>query len=108
MYGFPRHMNTKQDYLNMLKVDPEATRAALRTVFVARLAWLPKKKLADGENPKLTATKQIREIPVDALAGGEGQAERWLYEYKADPQSWFFALGFTAEEAETILQQGDA
>ena len=101
MRGFPKHLNTKQDYQNMLKSIQEETKEALRAVYDGRFTWQPVKKLKDNENPKQTDTKQIREIP----AMEEGQIERWLYEYKEDANAWFFKLGFSVEEAETILNQ---
>jgi hypothetical protein len=106
MYGFPQHLNTKQDYLNCLPGKPEETRAELRKVFDARMTWQPVRKLKDGESPKESATKKIMEIPVETMAGidmAEPQTERWLFEFKEDATAWFFRLGFTVEEAQEIL-----
>lgn len=108
MQGFPKHLNTKQDYLNTLTTMPDETRAALQAVFENRFSWQPVKKLKDSENPKQTATKEVREIPAMGPDMEERQTERWLYEYREDPNAWFFRLGFTVEEAENILNAQEA
>jgi hypothetical protein len=107
MNGFPRHLNTKQDYLNCLKTMPEQTRQALREVYDARMAWMPVRKLSEGESPKLNAKKKIVDVPVDngmsITPDAEQVTERWLYEYQENQDSWFFYLGFTKAEAEAII-----
>lgn len=104
MIGFPKHLNTKQDYLNLLPVMPEETKAALQKVFEGRFSWMPTKKLKASENPKETEVKKIVELPVENLdPEAEPQVERWLYELKEDENAWFFRLGFTVQEAQSIL-----
>ena len=103
MRGFPKHLNTKQDYLNLLATMPEETKAALKQELDGRFAWQAVKKLGET-TPKLKANQEIRELQAEGLdPGAEPQLERWLFELKDDPAAWFYRLGFTVEEAEAII-----
>ena len=104
MRGFPKHLNTKQDYLNLLATMPEETKAALKKELDGRFTWQPVKKLGDTSNPKLKDNQEIRELQADGLEpDAEPKIERWLFELKDDPAAWFYRLGFTVEEAEVII-----
>lgn len=108
MRGFPRHLNTKQDYLHCLATMPEETKAALRDLLAARFVMGPVRKLAADETATADEGREVREVNLSASETGTGadQAapERWLFEPREDENAWLFRLGFTVEEVENLIK----
>lgn len=99
MRGFPKHLNCKQDYLNMLDEYPELTRAALQQLLNEADGWVLTGKLAEEETGVSDDTHEVREVLDD-----EGNvAERYQFEYTVDPGSKLVRLGFDKEEVEGMI-----
>ncbi len=103
MRDFPKHLNTKQDYFNLLTEFPEKTKEALQNLLDNRFMWFVVKELADGEvipegdNYKVEKSKQY---------DNETQTEvekKVLYEYKEDSNAELYRLGFTIEEIQNLI-----
>ena len=91
MRGFPKYLNTKQDYLNCLTDYPKEIKAALQELLDGRFIWR-----ATGiiENEGLTDdTHRV----VDT---GEEKIQEELIE---DERAEIFRLGFTVKEVEEML-----
>lgn len=98
MRGFPKHMNTKQDYLNLKDKFPEETRAALQRLLDERIQWLDVGVLAKGEAGLEDKTHKI--IEVELMEGG---TERHQINYMKDPNARLYKLGVTVKEAENLI-----
>lgn len=97
MRDFPKHLNTKQDYLNLLKDFPEQTKKALQGLLENRFEWFVVRKLDEGEVIADSETLKI----VESKEGEE--VKKYLYEYKEDSNANLFRLGFTIDEVKTLV-----
>ena len=106
MRGFPKHLNTKQDYLHCLAAMPEETKAALRDLLSARFVMGPVRKLAADETAIVAEGQEVREVSLSASGTDADQAapERWLFGPREDENAWLFRLGFTVEEVENLIK----
>lgn len=93
MRGFPKHLNSKQDYLNCLTEFPQETKAELQRLLDNRFAWVDTAVLEDEEAGIVDDTHQV--IETD-----EGRIQRELIE---DTHSELFRLGFTVAEIQEML-----
>jgi len=98
MRGFPKHLNTKQDFINLKTQYPAETKAALQTLLDDRMQWL---KTADLDESDPGLEDETHKIVIDT---DESDNEiRYQYEYMEDPAARIFHLGFTVEEAEAMI-----
>lgn len=94
MIGFPKVLNTKKDYLNVLTDYPTETKTRLENLLNDRFIWVDKGEVKAGEFPIEDDTHRI-------VIDNEGkQCQLELIE---DTNALMFRLGFTVEEIETIL-----
>jgi hypothetical protein len=99
MKGFPKHLNTKQDYLNLLPLFPEQTKAELQRLLDERIGWVTTSRLNDGDEGLTDETHR-----VDALEDDTGTVtERYQVQYMEDPAAELFRVGFTVEEVEGLI-----
>ncbi len=100
MRGYPKHLNTKQDVINLLQTEyADRVRGVVRKLYDERQAWIMSEKLDGADSGITDDTHRIEEITNE-----EGIiTERYQYEYKTDPSCRLYALGFTEEEAEEII-----
>lgn len=102
MRGFPKHLNSKQDYLYVIQeFPPEQWLPRLQSLLYERFAWLPTGKLADGDNGVTDDTHRVIEMHDET---GQVVVERVQEHYIEDPNATIFRLGFTVEEVQAILQ----
>jgi hypothetical protein len=103
MRGFPRHLNTKVDYLHVRAEFPaDQWQPKFQLLLDGRFAWLPVGPLADGDAGVADSTHRVVEH-----ADGQGQiVERVQEEWREDPNATIFRLGFTVAEVEALLQTG--
>ena len=120
MKGFPKYFNIKQDVLNTLAVYPKETKDYLKNLIDERFNWLPTeivkqdfvsdgkaasfdsaKKLTKGDKETIDATHRVTELKDDKT---QEITERYQEEYKEDPNCKLFRLGFTVEEAQTLIK----
>lgn len=93
MRGFPKFLNTKQDYLNCLTMFPEETKKALQTLLDNRFNWFDV-AIIEEDVTELAVNQRIIET----------DGEKMLQEEKEDPNARIFLLGFTVEEVEELIK----
>ena len=99
MRGFPSYLNCKQDFYNLIGDYPAETRAYLQSLMGGRFSWVTIKTLAEGEAGETSET--LRVIDQDLPDGGQ---ERLQQELREDPNTRFFLVGWTVEEANQMLE----
>ena len=100
MRGFPKHLNTKHDILNLKDDYPEQTKAAVQRLLEDRIQWLNIGPIAELKTGIEDKTHKI--IETEDIKGG---AERYQLELKEDPDARLYRLGFTVEEAEKLISE---
>ncbi|WP_208441945.1 hypothetical protein [Bartonella raoultii] len=106
MIDYPEHLNSKQDYLNMLSFDKEETVRRLKDLLETRFYWVFVKELSDGEEGieddrhKVCLTTQM---PSDLK--GNFVAKRCQYELQESEYAPLFHLGFSVEEVEQLIKE---
>ncbi len=92
-------LNTRTDVEVYLEKYPEEAALFLRKTLAESKGWVLVGKLADGEPDVAEASRKSMKVFDEAGAS----KERYLYEYKEDPGSKLFRLGFSVKEVEVIL-----
>lgn len=87
------NLNTKQDYLNYLTVQPEATKKELQLLLNTRFVWKTTAILAAGAAGITDDTHRVV---------GE-EPERHQQIYVEDENAKIFRIGFTVAEVEEII-----
>ncbi|WP_144756097.1 hypothetical protein [Bartonella saheliensis] len=106
MIEYPEHLNSKQDYLNMLSFDKRETVRRLEGLLETRFYWIFVKELSDGEEGVEDETHRVyisQEIPFDLE--GELVAKRYQYELQESEYAPLFRLGFSVEEVEQLIKE---
>lgn len=103
MRGFPKHLNTKQDYFNVKAEYPEETKNALQTLLDTRFGWFKVKELEDGET--VPAGDNYRVVEEKNGMGEDATAVNVLQEYKEDANADIFRLDFTVNEVNELISQ---
>lgn len=88
------NLNTKQDYLNFLTVQPEATKKELQLLLKTRFVWKITGILAANAAGVIDDTHRVT---------GE-EPERLQQELVEDENAKIFRIGFTVAEVEEILK----
>lgn len=99
MKGFPRHLNTKQDYVNLLPTYPERTRAELQRLLDERIAWVTTERLADEDEGLTDETHRVNTIEDD----NGNVVERYQEQYMENPAAEIFRVGFSVAEVEDLI-----
>lgn len=106
MIDYPEHLNTKQDYLNMLSFDKVETVRRLETLLSTRFYWVFVKELSEGEEGIEDDTHKVcltTETPVDL--DGTSIAKRCQYELQESEYAPLFQLGFRVDEVEQLIKE---
>ncbi|WP_254475211.1 hypothetical protein [Bartonella sp. B1098] len=106
MIDYPEHLNTKQDYLNMLEFDREETVKRLEQLLSTRFYWVFIKELSEGEEGVEDDTHKvalITEMPSDL--NGDFVKKRCQYELQESEYAPLFQLGFRVEEVEQLIKE---
>ncbi|WP_345115648.1 hypothetical protein [Bartonella jaculi] len=106
MIEYPEHLNTKQDYLNMLAYDRVETLRRLEQLLETRFYWVPIKELGEREEGIEDERHKVfvtQEMPVDLE--GEFIEKRYQYELQESEYAPLFRLGFSVEEVEGLIQE---
>lgn len=104
MKGYPKHLNNKQDYLNMLGIDKEETVKRLQNLLDERFSWFQGEKLADGDEGIEDSTHKVV-VQQERVENAEEEIEvRYQYELKEDENSTLFRLGFTVAEVKKLMK----
>lgn len=94
MRGFPKYLNTKQDYLNCLEEFPTETKEELKRLLASRFVWKDTAVLASEEAGVQDDTHRI-------IKSEDGNIQQELVE---DDRSELIRVGFTVEEIEELLK----
>ena len=92
MRGFPKHFETKQDYLNSMELYPEETKKALRSLYADRYTWVVIKELKSRSE----GIEDAFHIISECIEKGEIKIKQ--LEAQEDPNARYLRLGFTKEE----------
>lgn len=92
MKGFPKVLNSKQDYFNCLPAYPNETKEALKALLDNRFSWFDVAVLADGVSGITDSTHRVI-----------GDSEKIQQELREDENALIFKLGFTVQEVEGLL-----
>lgn len=99
MIGYPKHLNSKFDYLYVKDHFPkEKWQPDFQTLLDDRMQWLSVSKLvarADGLNDETHEVRMVEGI-------NDNPEEYYQYEYKEDENCKLFRLGFTVKEVEEL------
>lgn len=87
-------LNTKQDYLNFLTVQPEATKKELQLLLDTRYTWQTTAILASGDDGVTDDTHRVI---------GE-EPEKMQQILVEDENAKMFRIGFTVTEIKEILK----
>jgi hypothetical protein len=100
--GFPKHLNTKQDYLYIKEHFPEEQwLPEFQRLMDDRMAWLNIGQLASEGDGIVDETHRV------VTVGGEEEGvpvQYYQYEYKEDSNCKLFRLGFTVAEVEEVIK----
>ncbi|UNE55373.1 hypothetical protein [Bartonella machadoae] len=105
MREYPEHLNSKEDYLNMLDYDRDETVRRLKVLLQTRFYWVRVKELGEGEEgleDERHKIETVTEMPVD-LEGAVVE-KRYLYELQEDEYSFLSSVGFSVEEVEQLIR----
>ena len=90
-------LNTKQDYINCLQMNPVAGKQELQYLLNSRFAWF-NTRVMDEKDISLVEDETHRFIEED---------DGFLYqEYLEDSNSKLFMIGFTVAEVEGLINEG--
>ncbi|WP_144755056.1 hypothetical protein [Bartonella saheliensis] len=106
MIDYPEHLNSKQDYLNMLSFNKEETVRRLKDLLETRFYWVLVKELSEGEEGIEDDTHKVcvtTSIPFDQ--DGEFVEKRCQYELQESEYARLFHLGFSVEEVEQLIKE---
>ncbi len=92
MRGFPKHFNSKQDFMNCLELFPEETKAELQRLLDDRFVWV--------DTAILNGTAGVVDSTHRVIESDDGLIQQ---ELKEDTNAKLFRLGFTVSEVEEIL-----
>jgi hypothetical protein len=92
MRGFPKHLNSKQDFQNCLAEYPEETKAEIKRLLENRFIWQD------------VAIVDDEECCDDTHRVVETDDEKIQQELVEDKNAELFRLGFTVEEAEELIK----
>jgi len=100
MKGFPRHINTKQDVLNLIDDYPEQTKSFLQSLVDSKMAWHPTGTLADGDDGTTDSTHKVDEVTDE----NDVVTSRTQCELVEDSNGPIFRMGFASvAEAEELI-----
>lgn len=97
MKGFPKHLNTRDDYLFVKDNFEYAMYSKVfQDLLDSEYDWFFVRQLDTDDNPVLTNNQKIE------ISTGETET-RSLYEYRVNPTCKLLQIGFTHEEVVAIL-----
>ena len=91
MNGYPKHINSKEDILNLKADYPIETKKFLEGLIEASNDWIVVKELEDGEVGIEDNTHKVVENKTDDVV-----TSRYQFEYMEDSNAYLFKLGFTS------------
>ncbi|WP_375623300.1 hypothetical protein [Bartonella sp. TT119HLJHH] len=106
MIDYPEHLNSKEDYMNMLSFDKAETVRRLGNLLATRFYWVFVKELGEGEEEIEDDTHKVcltTSMPFDS--NGDFVEKRCQYELQESEYAPLFQLGFRVEEVEQQIKE---
>lgn len=106
MIDYPEHLNSKEDYLNMLSFDKAETVRRLEELLKTRFYWILVKELCDGDDGVEDESHRVyvsQDVPFDLE--GDFVEKRYQYELQESEYAPLFHLGFSVEEVEQLIRE---
>lgn len=94
MRGFPKHLNTKDDYMNCLTEFPTETKAELQRLLDSRYVWQDEQIIEASRDVAIKEDQRI--IEEDGIKIIQKKIE--------DSNAEIFELGFTVAEVEDLIK----
>ena len=91
MNGYPKHINSKEDIMNIITDYPIETKKFLEGLVESSSDWLVQSELKDNEVGIEDSTHKVVENKTDDIV-----TSRYQFEYKEDSNAYLFKLGFTS------------
>ncbi len=99
MNGYPKHINSKEDIMNIITDYPIETKKFLEGLVESSSDWLVQSELKDGEAGIEDSTHKVVENKTDDVV-----TSRYQFEYKEDSNAYLYKLGFTSvDEVNTLI-----
>lgn len=101
MIGYPKTLNTKEDYEFVRQNFPkEEWKEDFEDLLATVNEWFNLGKLEEGDAGITDDTHKVVESEQDDGA----VTERYQYEYKENPNARIYQLGYTVDEVKAILE----
>lgn len=100
MRGYPKHINTRRDLDEALRIDDARAKAWLREALENREGWRVAARLDDPEDG--VEDEMHRIVAVDPEDGGV--TEHYQEDWGPLPGNALARIGLTVEEAEALLE----
>ena len=102
MKGYPKHLNTKNDYLYIREHFPKEKWAPdFQVLLDTQIQWLNIGKLEKQTDGITDKTHEVRTVDIT-----DKTSEHYQYEYKNDPNCKLLKIGFTRSEISKVLSEG--
>ncbi|WP_375620515.1 MULTISPECIES: hypothetical protein [unclassified Bartonella] len=106
MIDYPEHLNSKEDYLNMLEFDKVETVRRLGQLLETRFYWVAIKELGDDEEGIDDERHKVCLTTTMLFdSNGDFVAKRTQYELQESEHAPLFQLGFRVEEVEQLIKE---
>lgn len=93
MIGFPKYLNTKEDYLYGRDNFPKNQWEPEFQKLLDNKAWINTDMLKDGDTGLTDNTHRVETV----------EEQKYQYEFMTDPNCKLFRIGFTEDEVRQIL-----
>ena len=100
MKNYPKHLNTKQDVLNVMSIDKAKTEKFLQNCIDNYYGWNSAEKLETKEKGIEDDTHRVRTVELE-----EETVEFYQEEYGILKGNKLTRLGFSLEEAESLISK---
>lgn len=100
MKGYPKHINTKEDVLNVKEIEPARTKIFLQSAIDGREGWYVTAHLSSEEDGLIDDTHRV----VDK-SDEEGAADWYQEEWGPLPGNLLDRIGLSVAEAEEIIME---
>ena len=102
MYGYPKRLNTKKDYISVKENFPkEQWSKDWQALLDSRMNWFVTGEL---EREAYGITDETHKVIKEDPMGEEGETKYYQAELQEDPNCKLFKLGLTVEEVEEALE----
>ena len=100
MRGYPKHINTKKDFENVMESYPkDMWLPELKELLDDEFAWFTTGTLADGDEGKTDATHRVASYEDPA----SGKTTRTQEEWRVNPLCRMYQMGFTHTQVARLV-----